>query len=154
RVDADRIPEQEAVGVVRPRGEDLVADVLHGVGAPEREVLEPGNQPRMAPFERSPEVAERVRDRLAGPVVRHAYPILARVVVRGVDHRIDGVDVARHATRQLTDSQVAGRGEAEDVDGYPGAERVEARNGVLGEGRVRPAHRLRVRARVADQGEV
>src|SRR3954454_16082778 len=48
RVQPGGVPEHEALDVLEPRRLDLVLDVREGVGAAEREVLEPGNEHRLS----------------------------------------------------------------------------------------------------------
>ena len=64
------------------------------------------------------------------------------VVVRGVDHRVDRVDVLREPSRHLADAEVVRRREPEDVDRDAHAERLELARGVVDEAGDRPAHGL------------
>ena len=58
-VETERIPEQEADAVPAARGLGLGLDVGGGVGAAEREVLEPRDETGVGPAERPPKVAQR-----------------------------------------------------------------------------------------------
>src|SRR5207253_10679953 len=81
RVDAEGVPQEEALSAVRPRGRDLLLDVQQCVGPAERKVLQPGREASLTALERAPEVRQRARDDLAGLIVRRGEPVLARVVV-------------------------------------------------------------------------
>src|SRR3954468_22056008 len=61
------VPEHEALDVLEPRRLDLILDVGEGVGAAEREVLEPRQELGLSVRDLGPEVAERVSPRRAGP---------------------------------------------------------------------------------------
>src|SRR5438876_3614811 len=154
RVGAGRIPEHEASRVLEQRGLNLVADVCERVRPPQREVLQPRDQVRPASLHLLAEIAERIGDRGARVRVRVRDAVLAGTVVGGIDHRVDRVDEAGQPTWKLTDAEVAGRRQPEDVGRYARTEWMQPLRRVPEEERDGPAHRLRMSPGVADLRDV
>src|ERR671918_2843506 len=125
RVDTGGVPEEEALRVEVARGLNLRPDVVEGVLAPQREVLEPGDEHRVPAAERPAEVPERAGDRDARNRVRIVQAVLAGPEVGGIDHRVDAVEVSGQATRTLADAHLAGGAQSEDGGGDARAERLE-----------------------------
>ena len=99
-------------------------------------------------------MGERELDGLAWRGARIVEPVLARPVVRRVDHRVDRVDVLRDPLRELPDPEVARRREPEDVGRDTHAERLEPLRGVVDELGDHPGRRRRRLARVDDPLDV
>jgi hypothetical protein len=135
RVDAGRVPEQVSLCARVAGGLDLFLHVRERVRPPEREVLQPWDEPRIETRQLPVEIPEREPDGATGLCVWIGQVVLARPEVGGIDHRIDRVEVRTELLRALPDSHVAGRAEAEDVCGDPHAEWLQLLAGVLGEAR-------------------
>src|SRR5207247_7816425 len=78
----------------------------------------------------------------------------AGTVMGGIDHRVDRVDEAGQPTWKLTDAEVAGCRQPEDVGRYARTEWMQPLRRVPEEERDGPAHRLRMSPGVADLRDV
>ncbi len=114
RVRDRRIPEDELVDPVAPRGLDLATHLRRAVRDAEREVLEPRNHARACAPRLPAEVTQRPQDDLVGLAVRIGDVVLAGAPVRGVDHRRDVVRLSRHRGDVLRDLGRPSRRDPED----------------------------------------
>src|SRR5918999_267149 len=139
RVDAGGVPEQEALRVEVAGRLDLRPDVVEGVLAPQREVLEPGDEHGVPAAELPAEVPERAGDRDARNRVRIVQAVLAGPEVGWIDHRVDAVEVRSQSARSLADAHLARGAQSEDGGGDARAERLEPPASVFEEPRDRRA---------------
>src|SRR5919109_2910804 len=142
-VDPGGVPEQEAARVPVSRGLDLGADVLEGVRAAKREVLQPRDEVRPAPREGAVEVLERAGNGDPRDRARIVEPVLAGAVVGGIDHRVDGVEIRGEPARLLPDPHAARGAQPEDGGRDPATLRLQPAAGVLEEACDRHTPRLR-----------
>src|SRR5919106_4683064 len=117
RVDAGGVPEEKALRVEVAGRLHLRPDVVKGVFAAQREVLEPGDEHRVPAAELAAEVPERAGDSDARNGVRIVQAVLAGPEVGGIDHRVDAVEVPGQSARALTDAHLAGGAQSEEGGG-------------------------------------